>query len=296
MSTKKEINSTKKLNKLLTNSDISVYKTRKYWEIFRSFGYIGGEQDDRILKLSAQLEACEMLGFNIDYQTDRCVSKITNQVTMNASGWPIYDPGPSLNPPMGTAFKGKVVCDVGCGTAPVSLIFAGMGAKVHAVTKYPQSHNDQHAGVIENSQIFLETGVDYIKHSKENFEDSSIDLFLDGCAITHFIHPPTEEYCPSDACYFTGKEIARTMKDDGYLIVTSDVSLFEDGTMINLEKFVSMRKMIESFEAAGLKLFGDVLLLPKIKNGPCPVELLESLDIIFDLKGYAVARMVFVKK
>ena len=143
------------------------------------------------------------------------------------------------------------------------------------------------------------TVIDYIIYSEKYFKDSSIDLFLDGCSITHFIHPPTEEICPSDACYFTGKEIARTMKDDGYLIITSDVSLFEEGVIIGKEKFVSMRNMIKSFEAAGLKLFGEVSNHPEVspswpRRGHS--NDLDSLDIKHNDKGIAVARLVFVKK
>ena len=217
----------------------------------------------------------------------------------DGSGHPLYDPGTSLNPPTGSGFKDKVVCDIGCGSSPIALIFAGMGAIVHAITKEPYDVSHQHDGVVGHPQITLKTHVDYIRYSKKYFKDSSIDLFLDGCSITHFIHPPTEEICPSDACYFTGKEIARTMKDDGYLIVTSDVSLFEEGVIVGKEKFISMRNMIKSFEAAGLKLFGEVSHHPEF----CPnmgniktVKELNSLGIKHTNIGIAVARLVFVKK
>lgn len=302
MSTKKEIKSTKILNRLLTNSDISFYRNKKYWDIFESFGYVGGEQQDRVLKLSAQLDACDILGFGIDYKKDRKLSDVSNPTMQDGSGHPLYDPGASLSPPTGSGFKDKVVCDVGCGSSPIALIFADMGATVHAITKEPYDVKRQHAGVVDHPQITLKTHVDYIRYSEKYFKDSSIDLFLDGCSITHFIHPPTEEICPSDACYFTGKEIARTMKDDGYLIVTSDVSLFEEGVIIGKEKFISMRNMIKSFEAAGLNLFGEVSTHPEFspdtwRKPNCPIQReVDSLGIKYNAKGIVVARLVFVKK
>ena len=84
---------------------------------------------------------------------------------------------------------------------------------------------------------------------------SSIDLFLDGCSVTHFRNTSIE--APSDACYYVGKEIARTIKDDGYFIITSDVSMSPFPTFSGMEMFVSVHDMIKSFEAAGLKLFRD---------------------------------------
>ena len=291
------------LNRLLTLEDWEVFKKKEYVNIFRSFGYTGGEQKDRVMKLSAQLDACDMLGFSIDYKEDRKLSDIPKNPTMkDGSGHPLHDPGASLNPPAGSAFKDKVACDVGCGSSPIALIFAGMGAAVHAITKEPYDVERQHDGVVGHPQITLKTHVDYIKYSEEYFKDSSIDLFLDGCSITHFIHPPTEEICPSDACYFTGKEIARTMKDDGYLIVTSDVSLFEEGVIIGKEKFISMRNMIKSFEAAGLKLFSEVSIHPEFspdtwRQPNCPIQReVDSLNIKYTPAGIAVARLVFVKK
>tara|TARA_A100001011_G_C14093599_1_gene749692 strand:+ start:120 stop:944 length:825 start_codon:yes stop_codon:yes gene_type:complete len=266
----------------------------KYLSIFESFGYLNFKvQKDRLLKLSAQLEACEILGFNIDYQPDRLwkraleLRKTSRETMKDVAGFPLWDPGPTIEAKIGSGFKGKTVCDVGCGNSPMSLIFAGMGANVYAVTWEPEDPGRQHIGVVENPKITLKTNVDYIKYSKENLKDSSVDLFLDGCSITHFIMPPSSDMSYSDACYFTGKEIARTMKDDGYFIVTSDVSTFEEGVEINSDFFISMRKMIKSYEDAGLKLFGDVSLPAEIYR--------RRMRLGSEEEEISVARLVFVK-
>ena len=213
------------LNRFLTNNDkinfIKHFETIRMYEN-KHLDYC----EDRLMKLSGQLGACIDLGFALDHPTE-------------IMGMP------------GKGFKNKTVCDVGSGNAPMASIFANMGAISYAITRGPLHKNWYHSSFDDHPNVTWEIGVEYIDYSKKNFKDSSIDLFLDGCSVTHFKR--TSEIFPNDGCYFTGKEIFRTMKDDGYFIVTSDTTINDE----DRGEFISPLSMIKSFEAAGLKLYKE---------------------------------------
>ena len=288
---------TQGLNRLLTNEDIERFEKLGYVDIYEKFGYRGETQLDRKIKLCTQLDLCRMLGFNIDYTSNRGKS-LSPYVMRTVGNERILDPGPVIDAPKGAGFKDKVVCDVGSGNTPASLVFADMGALVYAVTKHPEDPERQHPGVLSNPQIKLAAGVDYIEWSKQNLADSSVDIFLDGCSITHFRY--TSNVSHWDACYLTGEEIARTLKDDGYFVVASDVTLDEEGWRTEGDGYISMRKMIECYESAGLKLFGQPSLLKQFPTEADIPERVYSGDYFFKnaraRKDIAVARLVFCKE
>ena len=291
---------TQGLNRLLTNEDVERFGELGYVDIYEKFGYTAWAQRDRKLKLCAQLDLCRALGFNIDYTSNRAPvtpSMLPHRIT-TVGGELIFDPGPVVDAPKGKGFKGKVVCDVGCGNTPASLVFADMGASVYATTLGPHLPERQHPGVVNNPQINLTVGVDYIEWSKQNLAASSVDIFLDGCSITHF--RCTSDVSHWDACYLTGKEIARTLKDDGYFIVVSDVTLDEAGYRTEDDGYISMRKMIECYESAGLKLHGQASLLKEFPTEADIPELVLSGEYLAQdsraRRNIAVARLVFRKE
>ena len=255
-----------RLNRFLTNQDktnfIKHFETIKMYEN-KHLDYC----EDRLMKLSGQLDACINLGFTLDHP-------------------------PKLSAMPGKGFKNKVVCDVGSGNAPMASIFANMGAISHAITRGPPNKSWYHSSFDNHPNVTWETGVDYINYSKKNFKDSSIDLFLDGCSVTHF--KITSEIVPNDGCYFIGKEIFRTMKDDGYLIVTSDVTLSD----LDTGEFISPKSMIKCFKAAGLKLLEPDGTWPMTTsdNTPATQPYINRHQVReHEFNDYHVARFVFVK-
>ena len=297
------------LNRLLFSEDWHRYQMSGLRGIFYRFGYTSGDQTDRVIKLCAQLEACNMLGYVIDYTSDRdangcmpCTQYYRPQEVghkmKDVGGFELNDPGPTLSVQRGRGLKNKVVCDIGCGNSPMSLIFSQVGAHVHAVTMQPESPESQHPGVVDSPHITLKTNTDYLSYSKANLADNSVDIFLDGCSITHFMN--TSDVSHRDACYFVGKEIVRTMKDDGHFIVTSDVTLDEEGNLFEHDGFISMRKMIETYESVGLRVHGPISHIQQFPDrGSLPEDIYDGLFSDPKWRGkpwVAVARLVFRKK
>jgi len=190
---------------------------------------------DRLIKLGAQLDTLSELGFKIDHPSTLKVG------STYASG---------------CGFLGKTVYDVGSGNSPMALMLASMGANAHAITAGPHGLEEYHPAIGHPNLTFVKDA-DYLEYSKEFIKDSSVDLFLDGCSITHFYR--TSNLHPNDGCYLVGKEIARTMKPDGHFIVTSDV-LIDASRRDN--GHITVEEMINCYIAAGLTLVGNEFIAP----------------------------------
>jgi hypothetical protein len=210
---------------------------------------------DRSIKLAAQLDALSELGFKIDHPSSHKVEP-------------------------GCGFLGKTVYDVGSGNSPMALMLASMGANAYAITAGPHKLEEYHP-VIDHPNVTLVKDVDYLEYSKEFIKDSSVDLFLDGCSITHFYR--TSNLHPNDGCYLVGKEIVRTMKPGGYFIVTSDVLIDADRRD---DGYITTIDMINCYEAAGLILVGNEFVVPSqglYVNNPtdCPAAPFYASRLVF---------------
>ena len=80
--------------------------------------------------------------------------------------------------------------------------------------------------------------------------DDSIDLVIDGCAVTHFL--PTCEKSPNDGCTEFAKKIRKKMRDNAYFVCASD---FDNQNKTG--EFVSIESLIKSFSDGGLRLYGE---------------------------------------
>ena len=94
---------------------------------------------------------------------------------------------------------------------------------------------------------------DFFDISKRFIPDSTVDLIIDGCSITHF--KTTSELAGNDGCYEFGFEAMRILKPGGYFICASDtVNSYDD----NIKgEFVTFRSMLDAFKASGLEVCGD---------------------------------------
>tara|TARA_Y100000310_G_scaffold161867_1_gene161819 strand:+ start:6552 stop:7115 length:564 start_codon:yes stop_codon:yes gene_type:complete len=91
---------------------------------------------------------------------------------------------------------------------------------------------------------------DYFRVSKEVIRDSSIDLIIDTCAVTHFA--PSHIHAANDGCYYFGNDAMRILKPGGYFICVSDIDETSDRG-----EFLAPENMIESFTGGGLSLVGS---------------------------------------
>ena len=151
----------------------------------------------------------------------------------------------------------KTVVDLGCGPCPIIDLVHDMGHEAlgvdfigHADTPHPLE------GVLPAKRINKE-GFAYL----EEAEDDSVDVFIDGCAITHFSEIPVKlSECQWDKMFKMSK---RVLKDGGMFFIASDVSNIPyDKKMIEtnqyLAEFVPVDYIISRAEKYGFELQGEM--------------------------------------
>lgn len=146
--------------------------------------------------------------------------------------------------------SGNKVVDAGGGLSPVCAIISELGFKYDNVERkfganwFPK---DIGLDVVETDNLKL-IEMDFLDYTK-NVESNSVDVVIDGCSIIHF--DPNKEYKQS-GLYATYNEISRILKDDGFLIVVSDIlhpySEVEDDT----GEFMNPKELIKRIKSSGL--------------------------------------------
>lgn len=137
--------------------------------------------------------------------------------------------------------KLKVV-DLGSGAGCTPHIISSWGHDVTAIDISTINH------LCSNSLVKMVLN-DALIELKE-MEDSSVDVFIDVCAVTHF----NDKY--SDAVGNLGwKQVAdqvyRVLKKNGKFVISTDVNINND-----FGEFIKPEKIIEILESSGLKLMG----------------------------------------
>ena len=136
------------------------------------------------------------------------------------------------------------VVDLGSGDGPICHIISDMGYNVVGVDVKPWSY--PYKSLVQMVLRGAETVL-------REYEDESVDIFIDGCAVTHF-NPNHEPDIPNKGWKNIFDSVARVMKPTGHFIVTSDVMY--QGTEHNGE-FISPEQIIEMAESSGLKLTSE---------------------------------------
>jgi len=141
------------------------------------------------------------------------------------------------------AKPGIKVVDLGAGDGPICHIISDQGYDVVGVDVKPWYY--PYKSLTE--MIILEGGaVEFLA----SYEDESVDIFIDGCAVTHF-ECSYNASVPNMGWKLIFEEVRRVMKPYGYFIVTSDVETVLDdcnGEIIAPEQIIKMAG------DAGLKL------------------------------------------
>ena len=142
------------------------------------------------------------------------------------------------------AKKGMRVVDLGAGDGPVAHMIADRGYDVVGVDVKPWSFGYQSLAV-----MVTKDAIEFVRE----YEDNSVDIFMDGCAVTHFNDSGDEE-TPNRGWRSIFEALKRVMKPGGYFICFSDIRC-GDETVIG--EFIRPEDIVRMAEESGLTLTSD---------------------------------------
>ena len=142
------------------------------------------------------------------------------------------------------AKKGMRVVDLGAGDGPVAHMIADRGYNIVGV--------DVKAWDFPYQSLAVMVTKDAIEFVRE-YEDNSVDIFMDGCAVTHFNDSGDEE-TPNRGWRSIFEALKRVMKPGGYFICFSDIKC-DDQTVIG--EFIRPEDIVRMAEESGLTLTSD---------------------------------------
>ena len=142
------------------------------------------------------------------------------------------------------AKKGMRVVDLGAGDGPVAHMIADRGYDVVGVDVKPWSFGYQSLAV-----MVTKDAIEFVRE----YEDNSVDIFMDGCAVTHFNDSGDEE-TPNRGWRSIFEALKRVMKPGGYFICFSDIQC-GDETVIG--EFIRPEDIVRMAEESGLTLTSD---------------------------------------
>ena len=109
------------------------------------------------------------------------------------------------------------------------------------------------------------------------YEDNSVDIFMDGCAVTHF-NDSGDEQTPNRGWRSIFEALKRVMKPGGYFICFSDIVV---GTETVAGEFIIPEDIVRMAEESGLILTSEYNYT---RN-----------DLFIHARGLGVASFVFTK-
>ena len=142
------------------------------------------------------------------------------------------------------ARKGMRVVDLGAGDGPVAHMIADRGYDVVGVDVQPWSFGYQSLVV-----MVTKDAIEFVRE----YEDNSVDIFMDGCAVTHFNDSGDEE-TPNRGWRSIFEALKRVMKPGGYFICFSDIQL---GAETVTGEFIIPEDIVRMAEESGLILTSE---------------------------------------
>jgi len=167
------------------------------------------------------------------------------------------------------AKEGMRVVDLGAGDGPVVHMIADRGYDVVGV--------DVKAWDFPYQSLAVMVTKDAIEFVRE-YEDNSVDIFMDGCAVTHF-NDSGDEQTPNRGWRSIFEALKRVMKPGGYFICFSDIQC-GDETVIG--EFIRPEDIVRMAEESGLTLTSDYYY--------------SRIDRFVHSSNLGVASFVFTKK
>ena len=141
------------------------------------------------------------------------------------------------------ARKGMRVVDLGAGDGPVSHMIADRGYDVVGVDVKPWSFGYQSLAV-----MVTKDAIEFVRE----YEDNSVDIFMDGCAVTHFNDSGDEE-TPNRGWRSIFEALKRVMKPGGYFICFSDIQCGDPC----IGEFIIPEDIVRMAEESGLTLTSE---------------------------------------
>ena len=139
---------------------------------------------------------------------------------------------------------GMRVVDLGAGDGPVAHMIANKGYDVVGV--------DVKAWDFPYQSLAVMVTKDAIEFVRE-YEDNSVDIYMDGCAVTHF-NDSSDENTPNKGWRSIFEALKRVMKPGGYFICFSDIVV---GTETVTGEFIIPEDIVRMAEESGLILTSE---------------------------------------
>ena len=141
------------------------------------------------------------------------------------------------------ARKGMRVVDLGAGDGPVAHMIADRGYDVVGVDVKPWSFGYQSLAV-----MVTKDAIEFVRE----YEDNSVDIFMDGCAVTHF-NDSGDEQTPNRGWRSIFEALKRVMKSGGYFICFSDIECGDPC----IGEFIIPEDIVRMAEESGLILTSE---------------------------------------
>ena len=142
------------------------------------------------------------------------------------------------------AKDGMKVVDLGAGDGPVAHMISNKGYDVVGVDVKIWPFGYQSLAV-----MVTKDAIEFVKE----YEDNSVDIFMDGCAVTHF-NDSSDENTPNKGWRSIFEALKRVMKPGGYFICFSDIQL---GTETVTGEFIIPEDIVRMAEESGLTLTSE---------------------------------------
>jgi len=140
--------------------------------------------------------------------------------------------------------EGMRVVDLGAGDGPVCHMIADKGFDVVGVDVKSWSFPYQSLAV-----MVTKDAIEFVRE----YEDNSVDVFMDGCAVTHF-NNDSDENTPNKGWRSIFEAVKRVMKPGGYFICFSDIQV---GTETCVGEFIIPEDIVRMAEESGLILTSE---------------------------------------
>ena len=143
------------------------------------------------------------------------------------------------------AREGMKVVDLGAGDGPVAHMISNKGYDVVGVDVKIWPFGYQSLAV-----MVTKDAIEFVKE----YEDNSVDIFMDGCAVTHFNDSGGDEQTPNKGWRSIFEALKRVLKPGGYFICFSDIQL---GTETVTGEFIIPEDIVRMGEESGLTLTSE---------------------------------------
>ena len=139
--------------------------------------------------------------------------------------------------------EGVKVVDLGAGDGPVAHMISNKGYDVVGVDVKMWPFGYQSLAV-----MVTKDAIEFVRE----YEDNSVDIFMDGCAVTHF-NDSSDENTPNKGWRSIFEALKRVMKPGGYFICFSDIQCGDPC----IGEFIIPEDIVRMAEESGLTLTSE---------------------------------------